>query len=341
MTSISPSRTSADGLRSHHVSRFELESGAVLRDVRQVYRLDGELNAARDNLVLVFHSLSTGPDAVDGWWAGVLGEGHAVDTREFAVLVPNLLGSCFGTTGPSNSPDFPHVGVRDMVRLVHSLVEDLGVTRVRLATGGSMGGMAALEWAATYPDRAAATVVFAAPATLTAYALGWNHLQRRAIQSGGPDGLEVARIAGMLSYRTPREFEERFARRRDDVGRFQIWNYLEHHGRKLRQRMDPRSYLAMLDAIASYDVGEGRGGVARALQRVRGRLIGVGIPGDILYPDHEVRAWAEAGEAEYRSLASPHGHDAFLIEVDQVGEILVDALRAPEHFSIEARRTAS
>lgn len=310
------------------IPRFTLESGVELRDLRQAYRLDGELNAARDNLVLVFHSLSAGPDAVGGWWADVVGARRPVDSREFAILCPNLLGSNFGTTGPAEMPNFPAVTIRDMVRFIRLLIDELGVQRVRLATGGSLGGMVALEWAATYPEMTDATVVFAAPAKLSGYSLGWNHLQRRAIQAAGTEGLEVARIAGMLSYRTAEEFESRFDRYQDD-GRYRVWSYLDHHGRKLAQRIIPESYLTLLDAIADYDVGQGRGGVARALKDVRGRLIGVGIPGDLLYPDEQVREWVDAAGAEYRSITSPHGHDAFLLEDLQVGNLLRDALDLP------------
>ena len=330
-----------DGLRFQEISRFELESGAVLRDLRQAYRLDGRLNAARDNLVLVFHSLSAGTDAVGGWWEGVVGPGRPVDSREFAVLVPNLLGSCFGTTGPAEDPNFPPITIRDMVRLIRLLVDELGVRRVRLATGGSLGGMVALEWAATFPDLTETTVAFAAPATLDAYALGWNHVQRRAIQAAGIEGLEVARVAGMLGYRTAHEFETRFGRDRNDDGRFQIWSYLDHHGAKLARRMHPASYLALLDAIAAYDVGEGRGGVAQALGRIRGRLIGVGIPGDLLYPDEQVRGWVEAAGAEYRTIESAHGHDGFLLEADQVGAILREALGLPARITPATRPIAA
>lgn len=314
-------------LRVQRIERFELESGAVLRDVRQAYRLDGELNERRDNLVLVFHSLSQTPDAVGGWWADVAGPGRALDTNRWAVLCPNLLGSCFGTTGPANVDPFPPITIRDQVRLVRLLVDELGVRRVALATGGSLGGMLALEWAASFPDRTERTVAFAAPAALSAFAIGWNHIQRRAIESHGQEGLRIARMIGMMLYRTPTEFERRFDREViPDNGLFQMASYLEHHGRKIADRFDHRCYLALLRAIATHDVGRGRGGVGAALRAYRGRLVGVGIPGDLLYPDPEVRAWTTAAGAEYLAIHSDHGHDGFLIEQDQVGAILEGVL---------------
>lgn len=314
--------------REQRIPEFALEGGTTLRDVAQAYYLDGELNEARDNLVVVFHSLSASPDARGEWWSDVIGSGKALDTDRYAVLCANLLGSCFGTTGPATSEldPFPRVTLGDMVRLTRLLVDSLGVEGVRLATGGSLGGMLALEWAAAYPDLTAATVAFAAPAALSAFSLGWNHVQRRAIQVAGHEGMEIARMVGMMGYRTPTEFAERFGRETDPTGRYRMWTYLEHHGRRLAERFDPESYLLMLDAIATHDVGRGRGGIAAALRAVRGRVIGVGISSDRIYPDEEIRAWARGSGAEYRPIDSPHGHDAFLLEPERVGDILRDAL---------------
>ncbi len=314
--------------RVQRVPEFALESGTVLHDVTQAYYLDGELSPAGDNLVVVFHSLSASPDARGEWWSEIVGPGLALDTGRFAVLCANLLGSCFGTTGPSTSSldPFPPVSLRDMVRLTRVLVDELGATRVRLATGGSLGGMLALEWAAAYPELTAAIVPFAAPAALSAFSLGWNHLQRRAIEIGGRPGMEVARMAGMMVYRTPEEFAERFGRERDADGRYRMWSYLDHHGRRLAARFDPETYLLMLDAISSHDVGRGRGGIGPALRSVRGRVIGVGISSDRIYRDQEVREWVREAGCEHRAIDSPHGHDAFLLEAGQVGAILREAL---------------
>lgn len=314
-------------LHVQHIERFELESGEILRGVKQAYRLDGELNDRRDNLILVFHSLSQTPDAVGGWWADVAGPGLALDTNHWAVLCPNLLGSCFGTTGPTDVDPFPSITIRDQVRLIRLLVDELEVSRIALATGGSLGGMLALEWAASYPDLTERIVSFAAPAALSAFAIGWNHIQRLAINMNGPNGLRIARMIGMMLYRTPDEFERRFDREiNPSNGLFQMASYLEHHGSKIVERFDYRCYLTLLQAIATHDVGRDRGGVGPALRSYRGRLVGVGIPGDLLYPDPEVRGWVAAAGAEYHAIHSEHGHDGFLINQDQVGAILTDVL---------------
>lgn len=314
-------------LRSHHLPSFTLESGEVLTDVVQAYHLDGELNAERDNLVMVFHALTGSADAVGDWWGSIIGPGRPVDTERYAVLCTNLLGSCYGTTFRRAEPssELPTITPRDQVRLIHALVETLQVPSVALTVGGSLGGMVGLEWAASYPGLTRCTVALAAPAAHTASAIGWNHIQRLAIALGTEKGLEVARMVGMMTYRTAAEFEIRFGRDRGPDG-FQVESYLNHQGRKLQRRFDVASYLMLMGAMDAHDVGRERGGLEQALRPVRGRLVGVGIPGDILYTDADVRAWTDAVGAEYRSIDSIHGHDAFLIEVDQVAAILTEAL---------------
>lgn len=339
---------SARGPRLQRVGDFALESGEVLRGVVQAYHLDGALNEARDNAVLVFHALTGSADAAGEWWTDAIGPGRTIDTERYAVLCANLLGGCYGTTfegtagnrgqgtgdrlqrQEAGEPPIPAITTRDQARLVQRLVDELGITSVALATGGSLGGMVALEWAAQNPGLARSVVVFAAPAAHSAHAIAWNHVARRAIGIGGEAGLEVARMIGMMTYRTADEQARRFGRRRDADGGWAVGGYLDHHGRKLRGRFTVRSYLALLGAMDSHDVGAGRGGIAAALGPIRGQLMGVGIPGDLLYSAEEVRAWTEAAGAEYREIRSITGHDAFLLEPEQVAAILEEALRAAE-----------
>jgi homoserine O-acetyltransferase len=312
--------------RVQRVPRFELEDGTVLRDLEQAYTLDGALNDARDNLVLIFHSLTGAPTPRE-WWRGVVGPGGPIDPDRYAILSPNLLGSCYGTTwSRAQGAARPQVTIRDMVRLIGRLVEELGVRSVALATGGSLGGMAALEWAASFPALTRRVVAFAAPAAHTAQAIAWNHVQRRALQLGGADGLALARMTAMISYRTAAEFQARFGRETREDGRFKMHSYLEHQGEKLLRRFDPESYHTLIDAMDSHDVGRGRGGVAAALGAFRGRLVGVAIPGDLLYGEADIRGWVEPAGALYREIRSPYGHDAFLLEAEQVAAILREAL---------------
>jgi homoserine O-acetyltransferase/O-succinyltransferase len=336
--------------RYRRIGDFALESGDVLRGVVQAYHLDGALNPARDNLVIVVHALTGSSDAAGDWWCAAIGPGKAIDTDRYAVLCTNLLGSCYGTTwetagnreqGIGNSQqqhDDPPITTRDQARLIQRLVEELDVSSVALVTGGSLGGMVAMEWAAQNPHLPRSAVVFAAPAAHTAHAIAWNHIQRRAIEAAGERGLEIARMVGMMTYRTGDEQARRFGRERTAEGGWQVGAYLDHHGRKLRGRFSTRSYLALMGAMDSHDVGAGRGGVAAALAPLAGRLAGVGIPGDLLYSADDVRAWTRAAGAEYREIQSIHGHDAFLLEAAQVSEILEDALRAAEPAGAGAYR---
>ena len=353
--------------RFHATPRFALESGEVLRDVRQAYVLEGELNARKDNLVLVFHSLTGVPETLGGWKGSVIGPGKAIDTTKYAVLCPNLLGSCYGTTfkrflGKKEEREAPARGApqhgagsrgflrkesagsahltlttRDQALFTENLLTALGVQRPALVTGGSLGGMVALEFAASFPSRFGAAVVFAAPATHTAWGIGWNHVQRRALDAGGPEaGLAVARMAGMLTYRTPEELESRFARRRGEGEPFAVQSWLSRHGTKLVARFDATSYRTLLGAMDLHDVGRGRGGVAAALAPAGARVTGVGITGDGLYPENVVREWVREAGASYAELRSAHGHDGFLLE-EGAGALLAEALaRAGGGFSRSA-----
>jgi homoserine O-acetyltransferase len=316
-------------LQVQKVDRLELDSGTTLRDVRQAYHLDGTIDAARDNVVLVLHALTGSADAVGDWWRDVAGPGRPVDTGRWAVVSPNLLGSRYGTTGPSSGGKrrWPDITTRDQARLAWALLDELGVERPALVVGGSLGGMVALEVAASRPAAPRATVALAAPAAHTAWAIGWNHAQRAALDALPDDeGLRLARRIAMVSYRSEAEFEQRFGRAVSDDGRFAAQRWLDGHADRLAARFDARTYRALIDAMDAHDVGRGRGGITAALRAVTGRLVGVGIPTDALYGEEVVRAWARDAEAEYRRLDSVYGHDGFLIEQAAVGRLLAQVL---------------
>lgn len=316
-------------LRELGIRGFRLEAGIELPEVRQAFRLYGRPPDDGTDLVVVFHAL-TGSSRVEEWWGDVVGPGKALDTGRWTVLCPELLGA---DGDPTSLPDAVLRGdaaitPRDQARLTARVVGELGVRRVKLATGGSLGGMVALEWAALGARATDAVVAFAAPAAHPAAAVGWNHIRRRAVRAAGAEGLAIARMIGMQTYRTPEELERRFGRDRDERSGFRVASYLRHHGRKLVDRYDPESYLVLLDAMDAHDVGRARGGTSAALAPFPGRLVGVGIPGDRLYREEDVRGWVRASGAEYRTIESVRGHDGFLLETGQVGSILRDALRA-------------
>lgn len=301
-----------------------LPSGIRLDQVEQRWTLHG--TPARDggNVVLLFHSLTGGTDP-GAWWPTLVGEGRLLDPRRWAILTPALLGGCSGTGNPERLP--PGLTPRDMAHMAGLLLDHLGIPRARLAAGGSVGGMVALEWAASFPVRSDAVVVFAAPAAHTAQGIAFNRIQREALRLGGPvEGLALAREMAMLTYRTAAELEARFGRKRQEEGAFEVNAWLAHHGRRLVERFHPASYRLLLDVMDAHDVGLDRGGPGPALRAFQGHLVGVGIEGDLLYPPGEIAGWVRAAGGAYRELRSIHGHDAFLLEEDQVGAILAEAL---------------
>jgi len=319
--------------------------GRKLTGLRLRYRVFGDVEAAAENgWILVFHAL-TGSSEVDGWWGPLVGPGKALDTSRHAILAANLLGSCYGSTGPTewragHGETFPELTSADLARAHIPLLEHLGARRLALATGGSLGGMVALQWGRVASVPTDRLVVFAAPAAASPQAISWNAVQRMVIEAdpawaggsypagAGPvAGLAAARAVAMITYRSGAEFQARFGRLSSrSEGLFDVEHYLRRQGEKLVARFDAASYVALMRAMDLHDVGDLTTAARDTAGRV-GLVTGVGIDSDILYPAAEVRDWVAAyraggANAEYREIASLYGHDAFLIEWDQVERIL-------------------
>jgi homoserine O-acetyltransferase len=324
------------------IGSFVTEGGAVIRDAQLRYRVYGDLARARTaGASLVFHAL-TGSADVDTWWEPVLRPGRALDPAVRPVIAANLLGSCYGSSGPSTASDgaFPPLTTLDQARAHIPLLAHLGIDRLHVVTGGSLGGMVALQWGLVSPVPVQRLVVLAAPGRASPQAIAWNAAQRMAIeadpawQSGrypagaGPSGgLAAARAIAMITYRSLDEFNQRFGRlssRRP--GQFDVEYYLRRHGEKLVARFDARSYVALMGAMDSHDIGDFVVAGRHTADRVR-EVIGVGIDSDILYYAREVRDWVDGyreggANARYAEIATPYGHDAFLIEFEQVDRLL-------------------
>jgi homoserine O-acetyltransferase len=351
--------------RFHDAGRLALEAGGSLPGVRLAYETWGTLSAARDNAVLVCHALTgdshvAGPAGpghpTPGWWDAVVGPGKALDTDRWFVVVPNVLGGCQGSTGPScPAPDglpwggrFPFVTVRDQVAAEVSLADALGISRWAAVLGGSMGGMRALEWAVSAPDRVAALLVLAAPAQASAEQIAWSSPQLHAIRSDpcwhggdyhglaeGPHrGLGIARRIAHVTYRSEPELAVRFGRAAQPGedpwrgGRYAVESYLDHHADKLVRRFDAGSYVTLVEAMDSHDVGRGRGGVTAALGRVSARSVVAGVDTDRLYPLTQQAELAGGLGVRLHTVTSPYGHDGFLLEADQVGALVTETLAA-------------
>jgi homoserine O-acetyltransferase len=327
------------------LGEFMTADGQVLRGLRLRYSVVGDTEAARDHgWILVFHAL-TGSADVEAWWGPLIGPGKALDTSRHAIVAANLLGSCYGSTGPrewasEHDEPFPDLSPADLALAHAPLLAQLGVDRLSLVTGGSLGGMVALEWGRRSTVAVDRLVVFAAPAATSAQAIAWNTVQRMAIEADpawrrgrylpdrGPTlGLAAARALAMITYRSGIEFDARFGRNSSRTeGRFDVDHYLRRQGDKLVARFDAASYIALMRAMDLHDVGELEAAAQSTAARVR-TVVGVGVDTDLLYLPGEVRAWIDAYrsagmDARYREIRSASGHDAFLIEWDQVEEIL-------------------
>jgi len=358
---------------------IRLDCGQGLFPIRVAYETYGTLSPRRDNVILVCHALSgdahaagiaktppaestrDGFGATDrdgaagkglGWWDGMIGPGKAFDTDRFFVVATNLLGGCRGTTGPSSvnpatdkpyGADFPVITVADMVRTERAFLDELGIERLAAVTGGSLGGMQALEWAILYPDQVDAIVPIASTHALHPQGVAWNAIARESIMrdpawQGGqyygtgaaPDaGMGVARMVGHVTYLSAQALEDKFSRRLQagaDIrytitsAEFQVESYLRHQADSFVKRFDANTYLYMSRALTYFDLARQHGGsLAKALAGVAARTLLIAFSSDWLYPPTASREIADALRAlgkpvEFEVIEAPYGHDCFLLE---------------------------
>jgi len=345
---------------------LQLECGKTLTPVTVAYETYGRLNGDGTNAVLICHALTANAhaagyhastDEAPGWWGGLIGLQRAFDTRKYFVVCPNILGSCYGTTGPSSiNPangepyrlSFPQFTVRDIIAVQKKLLDQLGVKRLATVCGSSLGGMQVLEWGITYPEFCETIIPISTAARQSAWCIGLNTAARSAIMSDPVwnqgfyeqqpmNGLATARMIGMLSYRSAEELEQRFGRRRqnsatdrfDPDNLFQVESYLQYQGEKLGKRFDANTYIYLSRAMDMHDVTHGRAPLPEVLGCLKARTLCIGVSSDLRYPTHEQKEIVRfTPNAVYQELDSIHGHDAFLIEFDQLNAIIKAFLRS-------------
>ncbi|PNK04985.1 homoserine O-acetyltransferase [Cylindrospermopsis raciborskii S07] len=327
---------------------YALEKGEVLQKVQLAYRTWGKLNSEGDNGILICHALTGSADA-DTWWKDLLGANKALDTNKYFIVCSNVLGSCYGTTGSMSinphtgfayGATFPEITIRDMVHLQAHLVAYLGIKSLALVIGGSLGGMQVLEWALQYPHIVRAIAPMATSGRHSAWCIGLSEAQRQAIYAdpnwqGGnytlekapKQGLAIARMIAMSSYRSWQSFSERFARNWDEeTGQFVIAKYLKYHGQRLIERFDANTYITLTKAMDNHDITQG-GNYELTLQSIKQPTMIIAISSDILYPPREQEEIANLiPNSQLVYLKSIYGHDAFLTDSIEVNKLVINFL---------------
>jgi homoserine O-acetyltransferase len=359
-----------------------LDCGQKLGPITLAYETYGALTAAKDNAILIFHALSgdahvagwhSAEDRKPGWWDLMIGPGKPMDTRRYFVICANIIGGCKGSTGPSSinpatgqpyALDFPLVTIGDMVRAQHALTQHLGIKKLLCVTGGSMGGMQALDWAVRYPDGVASVIATATSARMSAQGIAFNEVGRQAIMAdphwregnyyGGElpgAGLAIARMIGHITYLSDEQMHKKFGRRLQDHEQlsysfkteFQVESYLKYQGDSFVRRFDANSYLYITKAIDYFDLANGHGSLVQAFEGVKSEFLVISFTSDWLYPSYQskeiVRALqANGAPTSYLDIPSSYGHDAFLLPNPQQEEAISSFLASvQQHVRREAR----
>ena len=332
----------------HHSEAITLESGAVLPEVDITYDTFGTLNAAKDNVIWVCHALTANSDVAD-WWPHTVEEGRFLDPTRYFIVCANFLGSHYGTTSPlSVNPatgekyyyDFPQITVRDMVKCHQLLAKHLGIERVKLLIGSSIGGFQCMEWAISEPKFMESVALIATTTCTEPWAAAFNESQRMAIRTdrtwgerrddAGIDGMAVARSIALISYRGGAAYnatqqdenptEASFTRR--------AHSYQQYQGEKLRRRFNAMSYYRLSEAVDSHNIARGRGSIAEALKKIEARALVVAISSDILFPPEAHTPMREhIRDVEYHLIESVFGHDGFLVEHEKLNTIIQNFIR--------------
>ena len=344
---------------------FEFQHGQRIAPFTIVYETYGRLAPGRDNAILVCHALSPGAhaagkyspaDPAAGWWDGLIGYGKGIDLSDHFVVCVNFPGSPWGTTGPATiDPEtgapygsrYPWVTVEDMIESQRQIADHLGIARWKSVIGGSLGGMQVLMWAALYPERVGSLVCMAAAAAVPVASVGWHLIGRKLIQSDpafrGGDyygtgevqrGLQLARMVGHMTYLSEAALEQKFGRRRRGGTRqFEVDSYLEYQAAKFASAYDANSYLRVQAAMDEMDLEEKFGSLTAAFRALRAPALLVSFDTDWLFPPEETRRICAAMRAAdvavtHLEIATPNGHDAFLVDYPLITPPVADFLAA-------------
>lgn len=326
----------------HHKEYFPLELGGGFPELTIAYNTYGRLNEWKDNVVWVCHALTANSDVAD-WWPHTVEKGKFLDPDRWFVVCANILGSHYGSTGPLHTnpatgkpyySEFPAITIRDMVNAHQLLAKELGINNIHSMVGSSVGGFQALEWAVMEPERFDNLIFIATSAKASPWTIAIDETQRMAIKSDGSwgekradaakAGLAAARAIGLLTYRGAQGYNitQKDTEELPEIHRAS--SYQLYQGEKLCKRYNAYSYMSILDAFDTHDVGRGRGGVEKMLARISCPVMVVGLKTDIIFTPEEMHQLAEMiPGAEYREIVSPFGHDGFLVEHEQLNEILL------------------
>jgi homoserine O-acetyltransferase len=321
---------------------FITETGAVLPGLEIVYHTWGTLNSEADNVIWVCHALTANSD-VESWWPGMVGKGLLFDPEKYFIVCANVLGSCYGTTGPASinpvtgSPwlkDFPLITIRDLVNAHEILRKYLNIKHIHSVIGASIGGFQSLEYSIMYPDIVKRLIFLASSTKQSPWAIAFSESQRMAMEAdnsftennpeGGKKGLKAARSIALLSYRNPAAYNKTQLEQDDEkLSSFKASSYQAYQGDKLVKRFNPYSYYSLVCLSDTHNTGRGRGGTAKALSSVKAKTLCIGIASDILFPVEEQKyVAANIPGAQYVEIDSFYGHDGFLIESELVTEVV-------------------
>lgn len=330
----------------HHKENFELEAGGALAEITVAYNTWGALNKNGDNVIWICHALTANSNAEE-WWPNMIGEGLAFDTSRYFIVCANILGSCYGTTGPlsidpgTNSPyyhQFPFITIRDMVQAHELLRNHLGISVIHLLVGSSMGGYQALEWAIMKPLIFKNLLLLATSAKETPWGIAIHTAQRMAIETdttwkdnnsrAGSQGLQVARSIGMLTYRSYETFLATQAETDNNkLDGFKASSYVRYQGEKFANRFNAFSYYVLSKAMDSHNIARDRISVEEALQQITANTLVIGIETDVLCPLAEQHFLAQHIPASNLVIIkSIYGHDGFLVETTQISAHLLNWL---------------